>query len=154
METKDGTYYFFKADILRGELTYSTDKHLAANLTTISVKRANAVIEMNKRGERPESLSTTVNEEKHSADLLEQENIARFDNSNKKKRRKGAGGHKNEGGHEHRETKREDSENRSDNQTAERGEQEHRPERRYKRYKGNNRGKNNENGAGKDKPAQ
>lgn len=158
LETKDGTYYFFKADILRGELTYSTDKHLAANLVTISVKRANAIIEMNKRGERPESLSTTAAEEKHSADLLEQENITRFDSNNKKKRRKGVGAHKNEGGNEHRherrETKREEGENRNDNNTAERGENENRPERRYKRYKGNNRGKNNENGAGKDKPAQ
>lgn len=89
LETKDGTYYFFKADILKGELTYSTDKHIPANLVTISAKRAFAIIEMNKRGERPEALSTESNEEK-SFDLLDQENINRFDNTGgKKKRRKG-----------------------------------------------------------------
>lgn len=161
LETKDGTYYFFKADILRGELTYSTDKHLAANLVTISVKRANAIIEMNKRGERPESLSTTAAEEKHSADLLEQENITRFDNSGKKKRRKGGSGNKSEGANENRserrDTKREDGtrENRNEHNAGEkRNEQEHRPERRQKRNKGYNRGKNSENGAGNDKPAQ
>ena len=91
LETRDSLYYFFKADILNGELTYSTDKHIAANLVTISVKRANAVIEMNKRGERPESLSGNGQEEKRSFDLLEQENINRFDNASKKKRRKGKG---------------------------------------------------------------
>lgn len=89
LETKDGTYYFFKADILKSELTYSTDKHIAANLVTISAKRANAIIEMNKRGERPETLSVEGHEDKQSYDILDQDNINRFDNTNKKKRRKG-----------------------------------------------------------------
>ncbi|MBR2638530.1 MAG: hypothetical protein IKD40_06795 [Bacteroidaceae bacterium] len=92
IETKDSTYYFFKADILNGLITYSTDKYIAANLVTIPIKRANAVIEMNKRGERPESLSSGGQDEKHSYDLLEQENINRFDNTSKNKRRKSGKG--------------------------------------------------------------
>lgn len=88
LETKDGTYYFFKADILKRELTYSTDKHIAANLVTITAKRAQAVIEMNRRGERPENLSSTGHDEKHSFDLLEQENINRFDNVGRNKKRR------------------------------------------------------------------
>ena len=94
LETKDGTYYFFKSDILRGEVTYSTDKHIPANLVTISGRRAFAVIEMNKRGERPDSLNNeTSNEPKRPVDLLEQENINRFDSAQRgnKKRRKGGG---------------------------------------------------------------
>ena len=96
LETKDGTYYFFKADILKRELTYSTDKHIAANLVTITAKRAQAVIEMNTRGERPENLSSTGNDERHSFDLLEQENINRFDNvgRNKKRRKNNRGNDK------------------------------------------------------------
>lgn len=92
LETQDGVYYFFKCDILRGEVTYSTDKHIPANLVTIPARRAFAVIEMNKRGERPESLQATNRQEtKRPVDLLEQENIDRFDNTSKnnKKRRKG-----------------------------------------------------------------
>lgn len=92
LETQDGVYYFFKCDILRGEVTYSTDKHIPANLVTIPARRAFAVIEMNKRGERPESLQATNRQEtKRPVDLLEQENIDRFDNASKnnKKRRKG-----------------------------------------------------------------
>ena len=94
LETKDGTYYFFKCDILRGEITYSTDKHIPANLVTITGKRAFSIIEMNKRGERPESLlAGGCREQKRSVDLLEQENINRFDNASRsgKKRRKGGG---------------------------------------------------------------
>ena len=93
LETQDGTYYFFKCDIMRGEITYSTDKHIPANLVTITGRRAFAIIEMNKRGERPESLQANGEREvKRSVDLLEQENINRFDNNmqrNGKKRRKG-----------------------------------------------------------------
>ncbi len=93
LETKDGTYYFFKCDIMRGEITYSTDKHIPANLVTISGRRAFAVIEMNKRGERPDSLNNETGQEpKRPVDLLEQENINRFDSvRNNKKRRKGGG---------------------------------------------------------------
>jgi cell fate regulator YaaT (PSP1 superfamily) len=92
LETQDATYYFFKSDIMRGEITYSTDKHIPANLVTITGRRAFAVIEMNKRGERPESLlANGERESKRSVDLLEQENINRFDNMQRsaKKRRKG-----------------------------------------------------------------
>ena len=99
LETKDGTYYFFKCDIMRGEITYSTDKHIPANLVTITGRRAFNIIEMNKRGERPESLQAGgAQEPKRSVDLLEQENINRFDNASRggnKKRRKGGGGNQN-----------------------------------------------------------
>ncbi len=93
LETKDGIYYFFKCDIMRGEITYSTDKHIPANLVTISGRRAFAVIEMNKRGERPDSLNNEASQEsKRPVDLLEQENINRFDSvRNNKKRRKSGG---------------------------------------------------------------
>jgi cell fate regulator YaaT (PSP1 superfamily) len=94
LETEDGTYYFFKCDIMRGEITYSTDKHIPANLVAITGRRAFAVIEMNKRGERPDSLNNETSQEpKRSVDLLEQENINRFDSvqRNNKKRRKGGG---------------------------------------------------------------
>ena len=106
LETQDGTYYFFKCDIMRGEITYSTDKHIPANLVTITGRRAFAIIEMNKRGERPESLQANGEREvKRSVDLLEQENINRFDNNMQrsgKKRRKG-GRHDQRKGNDRRE---------------------------------------------------
>ena len=56
LETKDGTFYFFKADILSNQVSYSTDKNFPANLVTISGKRAFEVISMNKKGMKPDSL--------------------------------------------------------------------------------------------------
>ena len=94
LETIDSTYFFFKADILGGMITYSTDKNFLANECTISAKRAFEIINMNRRGEKPEKLEggETVKEDKQSKDLLEQESVTRFDknknNKNKKKKNK------------------------------------------------------------------
>ena len=88
LQTIDGDYYMFKTDILAGLVTYSTDKRLAANLVTISGKRALEVIEMNKRGEKPDSLDDT-NEPKENTkqiDLLAGESLTRFDKAKKKKK--------------------------------------------------------------------
>jgi cell fate regulator YaaT (PSP1 superfamily) len=95
LETVEGTYYFFKADIRKGELTYSSDKRIPANLQTITSRRAKHIIEMNKRGEKPESLleDDAVNS-RQSADLLEQNNIDRFDNTSRNKKRKRSGGNR------------------------------------------------------------
>ena len=90
LTTQDGDYYFFKQDILAGTVTYSTDKRLAANLETISAERANEIIEMNKRGEKPAELNdeeTDLSAAKPK-DLIESEDITRFDKAKKKKKKK------------------------------------------------------------------
>ncbi|MDR0745038.1 MAG: hypothetical protein LBF17_00895 [Mediterranea sp.] len=81
LETKDGTFYFFKADILSNQISYSTDKNFAANLVTISGKRAFEIIGMNRKGLKPDSLSegTVKPVSKKPVDLLEQESLTRFD---------------------------------------------------------------------------
>lgn len=93
LETKDNTYYFFKADILKGLITYSTDKSFMANVVTVTTRRAFEVINLNRRGEKPLNL---LEEEKQketpkSKDLLEQESLTRFDlgkgNTRKKKKK-------------------------------------------------------------------
>lgn len=56
LQTIDSDFYQFKTDILAGLITYSTDKRMAANLETITAQRAQEIIEMNKRGEKPDSL--------------------------------------------------------------------------------------------------
>ena len=87
LETKDGVFYFFKADILSNQITYSTDKSIPANLVTISGRRAFEVVGLNKRGIKPESLleETHRTEPKKPVDLLEQESLTRFDRNRKNK---------------------------------------------------------------------
>ncbi len=82
LETLDATYFFFKADILKGEITYSTDKSFLANEVTIPARRAFEIINMNKRGEKPEKMQSDGHKEvERPKDLLEQESLTRFDKS-------------------------------------------------------------------------
>lgn len=86
LETKDGEFYFFKADILSNQVTYSTDKSFAANVVTISGKRAFEVIAMNRKGIKPDTLEGDKNAApKRPVDLLEQESLTRFDRDKRKK---------------------------------------------------------------------
>ncbi|MBR3726573.1 MAG: hypothetical protein IKN21_03100, partial [Prevotella sp.] len=87
LQTMDSDYFFFKSDILAGLVTYSTDKNSAANLETITASRAREVVEMNKRGEKPLSLSddNVQNATKPSVDLLAGADVSRFDKAKKKK---------------------------------------------------------------------
>ena len=90
LQTQDSDYYYFKADILAGLITYSTDKNIAANLETITAQRAKEIIEMNRKGEKPVSLLADgkAKEPKGPIDLATQENITRFDRAKKKKKKK------------------------------------------------------------------
>ena len=167
LETKDGVFYFFKADILSNQITYSTDKSIPANLVTISGRRAFEVIGLNKRGIKPESLleETHRTEPKKPVDLLEQESLTRFDrnrnnkdgnngNRNKKKRK---GNNDNrpqaqaESGNRPQQPQRGENENRpqpSENgNRGERGDRENRPRNNNNnnRNRGQNQGRNNEN---------
>lgn len=91
LQTVDGTYYYFKADILSKQITYSTDRRLAANLVTIDADRAHAVIEMNSRGEKPQRLEEGEPVAEVSKDLLEQNSLTRFDNKQHHRQQQGGG---------------------------------------------------------------
>lgn len=83
LETKDASFFHFKTDILSGEMTYSTDKHFAANLVTLPKDRVYEIIRINKQGGKPTHLTTEPQEQAEkvtSHDIL-QENINRFDNN-------------------------------------------------------------------------
>ena len=91
LQTLDADYYHFKTDIIAGLITYSTDKRIAANLETISYLRAKEIIEMNNRGEKPESLQDEAELQKKPqgpVDLLAGDSITRFDKAKKKKKKK------------------------------------------------------------------
>lgn len=93
LETKDNVYFLFKTDILGRKLTYSTDKHLPANLVTIDSSRAINIIELNKKGIKPEFLSEEIPTENPSefGDIIGQDSLTRFDKKNNKKKKKNKG---------------------------------------------------------------
>lgn len=90
LETKDSAYFHFKTDILSGMMTYSTDKHFAANLVTLPRERVFDVIKQNRRGDRPLTLvSQEISrvDDNKSHDVLEQESITRFDEKSNRESR-------------------------------------------------------------------
>jgi len=102
LETADNTYYHFKTDIFKKEITYSTDKQMAANLVTIDAERAFEVIEMNRRGEKPLKLERDgqekLKEKPKPIDLASQDDLTRFDKAKKKKKKKKPQADRQQGG--------------------------------------------------------
>jgi cell fate regulator YaaT (PSP1 superfamily) len=104
LETKDATYYHFKTEVFKEQISYSTNRNFAANLVTISPKRAFEVIAMNKKGQKP---STLQEEDRSSAtrnehfDLLGQDSLTRFDHLKKKKKKNKHGKGKKPSGDKH-----------------------------------------------------
>lgn len=91
LETKDNSYYHFKTDIFKREITYSTDRSFAANLVTISAGRAFDVINMNKKGNKPVTLEADTKPQppkRDAQDILGQESLTRFDSVKKNKKKK------------------------------------------------------------------
>src|SRR5574344_475642 len=86
LETLDNIYYYFKADILSHQISYSTDKVFAANLVTVSTDRALEIIAMNKRGIKPKALNESEEElmASTSLDILDENALTRFDKKKKK----------------------------------------------------------------------
>ena len=91
--TKDNTYYHFKSDILKREITYSTDRIIPANLVTLHASQVFEIIALNKQGIKPDQL---VEEEKGNkkatkefGDIVGQDSLTRFDKVKKKPRNGG-----------------------------------------------------------------
>ena len=89
LSTMEGEWFFFKADILTGMVTYSTDKRMASNLTTVTAQRALEVVAQNKQGQKPDSLDDSAPAAaKRPIDLATQDDLTRFDKRKKKKKKK------------------------------------------------------------------
>ena len=56
LETADATWYHFKTDVFKREIIYSSDKSMAANLTTLDAERVFEIIALNKEGKKPATL--------------------------------------------------------------------------------------------------
>ena len=95
LETKLNTYYHFKTDIFKREMSYSTDKSIAANVVTVSAERVFEVIALNKKGIKPDTLESEAGarapERREFEDVVGQDSLTRFDKA-KKSKKKGNGG--------------------------------------------------------------
>ena len=88
LETKDATFYHFKTDIFNELMTYSSDRNMLVNLTTLHASRVFEIISMNKKGQKPESLKIEEKNEAPTRDFQDgvgEESLTRFDRDRKKK---------------------------------------------------------------------
>ncbi len=92
LETADATYFHYKTDIFKHEITYSTDKSMPANLVTIDADRAFEIIAMNKQGEKPLQLYRDGDEnggrKNEFNDIVAQDSMTRFDKKKKKHKKR------------------------------------------------------------------
>ena len=118
LETADNTYYYFKADIFKGEITYSTDKHVPANLVTLTAAEAWDMIAQNKAGEKPLTLKEENEKEKKPSeysDILGQDSLTRFD---KKKKKNRSGSQRRKDGKDPKESNSKDPKNAKDSKAS------------------------------------
>jgi cell fate regulator YaaT (PSP1 superfamily) len=120
LQTKDSDYYLVKSDILSGLVTYSTDKNMMANVETISAMRAKQIIDMNKQGQKPNSLveETKKPEPPKPADLLAGADISRFDKSKHNNNNKQKDQHKDAQNNKFKQQHRQNDRQRGDNGTS------------------------------------
>ena len=116
LETEDGNYGFFKADVFNRTLWYTLKGDHPSAPVAISVDRAKEIIRLNKRGKKVEKLIRHENgssrpsaQKKEFEVVLSQESLTRFDeprrSRNKKrysKKRQGRGGNQNNQGNQQR----------------------------------------------------
>ena len=98
LHTLDAVYYHFKTDIFKGEMVYSTDKSVPANLVTLTPDKVAEVIALNKQGIKPERLDSLEGsakpEKKEFGDIVGQNSLTRFDKNKKRSRNKNQQGQK------------------------------------------------------------
>ena len=89
LETKTGTFFHFKTDVFKRQMTYSSAPGMAANLVVLSVDRVKEILALNRKGEKVSALEEK--EEKTSVvnvdyqNVVGQDSLTRFDPAKKKK---------------------------------------------------------------------
>ncbi len=99
LETAEGTYYFFKYDIFKRLMWYSSQKDSPSNIVAVDADHVAEIIRMNAEGKKPENIGATQQtvageEESYSSVVELDDDLTRFDSKNK---RNGRGGRDNRG---------------------------------------------------------
>lgn len=99
LEFEDGLAYLMKTDILKEVMYFSYDSTSLANLYALAANEVKEIIELNKKGIRPESLKS---EPEPSAPefvtSVGDDSISRFDDSRKRRKKKKNNNHRQGGG--------------------------------------------------------
>ena len=102
LQALDGEFYLFKNDILAGTMTFSTSPHSMIGLVTLPIRRVKEILEINKRGQKVDSMideksSPKIVAEPSFVNMIEADSITRFDSTkrpNNKNRKRQNGDNK------------------------------------------------------------
>ncbi len=103
LQAQDGDYYLVSSDVLRHMMSFSTVPGAAVGSITLPASKVREVIEMNRRGKKPETLTgmqpqTHKEEEPEFVNMIGEDSITRFDPAKKNRNRGGRnrGGNRSE----------------------------------------------------------
>ena len=119
LETKEGTYYYFSADILKQEITYSSAPNMPANLQTLTAEEAQQIIAMNRRGEKPYTLGGKEKSVESAEGMPDYQNVVGQDDVTRFDKKRPAGSRQRKDGNRGRRPQSQrpaDSRNRRGNQ--------------------------------------
>lgn len=119
LETKEGTYYYFSADILKQEITYSSAPNMPANLQTLTAEEAQQIIAMNRRGEKPYTLGGKEKSVESAEGMPDYQNVVGQDDVTRFDKKRPAGSRQRKDGNRGRRPQLQrpaDSRNRRGNQ--------------------------------------
>lgn len=145
LEFEDGLAYLVKTDTLKGIMWFSYDPASMANMHPLEADKVREVIRMNRRGIKPESLTSDskVSAENDFMSAVGEDSISRFDEKEKSKRRK-----KNRDNGKRMHEKSQEKQQASPSQAeGNAGDQERKGEqpRKFRKNRGNNRGNGRQN---------
>jgi len=113
LETKDASYFQIKTELLKRQVSYSTDKDSMVNAISIPVERALQIIALNKKGIRVDSLLEQAEEKNRNefGDVLNSD-LQRFDKKRNKNNKKRSNFRSNQGENKTREARSRTDRNR------------------------------------------
>jgi len=122
LQTGEGTFYFFKYDIFKNIMWYSPEKDRPQNIVAVDAEHAREIQELNKQGQIPEKLGSSelmqaVTEEVGYNNVVELDDLTRFDDKNKKRK----------GGNRDNRRNNDRRDNRGDRNNDRRGNRDNRP---------------------------
>ena len=96
LETKEGTAFYFKTDVYKKTMWYSYSENDLKNITALHIDRIKEIIELNKKGIKPEKLTIAdTNQEKINLSKNDEyqndvglDNLNRFDKKHEDRKRK------------------------------------------------------------------
>lgn len=92
LETEEGRFFYFKTDIFKRLMWYSTEPNSPNGMIAISVDRVKEVITLNRKGKKPSNIivedKTPKKKEISFKNVVVEESLTRFDNKSKQKKNK------------------------------------------------------------------